>query len=108
MKKVLYDTVDVYCRSILPEILVVVEDTRSIFNSFDCNFSSTSYAASFYEVYMFELYQLMKPYRSERMSIITFHQMQQGIFNYIHFAYNGDTSKQSTMRAAWQKVATRL
>jgi acyl-homoserine lactone acylase PvdQ len=108
MKKVLYDTVDVYCRSILPEILTVVEESRPILNSFDCNFTSTSYAASFYEVFMFELYQLMKPYHSERMSIITFHQMQQGIFNFIHFAYRGDASKQVTMRKAWPNVLTRL
>ena len=57
---------------------------------------------------MFELYQLMKPYHSERMSIITFHQMQQGIFNFIHFAYHGDAPKQNTMRNAWINAITRL
>jgi acyl-homoserine lactone acylase PvdQ len=86
----------------------VVEDARLLLHSFDCNFSTSSYRASLYEVFMFELYQLMKPLKFDKMSLITFHHMQQGLYNYIHSAHRGNVSKQATMRAAWPKVLTRL
>lgn len=86
----MYDTVDVYCRQILPEITAVVNESRSYLDRFDCNFRGDSYIASIYEVFIYELYHLMKPIAFERFSLISAHHMQQGIFNYIHFAYNGD------------------
>jgi acyl-homoserine lactone acylase PvdQ len=57
---------------------------------------------------MFELYHLMKPFHPEKMSLITFHVMQQGIFNYIHFAHRGDVKKQEVMKRAWPIALARL
>jgi hypothetical protein len=57
---------------------------------------------------MYELYHLMKPFSPEKMSLITFHQMQQGIFNYIHFAFRGDSNKKEVMRKAWTRAITHL
>jgi penicillin G amidase len=53
MKKLLYDTVDIYCRRILPEILAVVNEAQPLLATFDCNFSSISFGASLYEVFMY-------------------------------------------------------
>ena len=39
-RKTLLDTVDVYCRQILPEILSVIEDSKSTHQHFDCNFTT--------------------------------------------------------------------
>jgi acyl-homoserine lactone acylase PvdQ len=57
---------------------------------------------------MFELYQLMKPFHPEKMSLITFQYMQQGIYNYVHFAHKGNATKQEVMRTAWPKALARL
>lgn len=97
-KKIILDTVDVYCRQILPEITEVVEESRPFLSNFDCDFTASSTQASIYEVFMFQLYHSMKPFSPEKMGLISFHQMQQGIFNYIHFAFRGDSAKQSIMR----------
>jgi acyl-homoserine lactone acylase PvdQ len=50
----------------------------------------------------------MKPFTPTKISLISFHQMQQGIFNYIHFAFRGDTAKQAVMREAWRKAIAHL
>lgn len=40
MKKVLMDTVDVYCRQILPEITSVIKESQKYLGSFDCDFKA--------------------------------------------------------------------
>jgi acyl-homoserine lactone acylase PvdQ len=42
------------------------------------------------------------------MCLIAFYQMQQGIFNYIHFAFQGDVAKQQILREAWTRALSRL
>jgi len=46
----------------------------------------------------------MKPVNPEKMCVVAWHQMPQGIFNYIHFAFRGDEGKRKTMKNAWNKV----
>jgi hypothetical protein len=46
----------------------------------------------------------MKPAALSKVGLITFHYMQQGIFNYIHRAFRGDDSKREIMRSAWSKA----
>jgi acyl-homoserine lactone acylase PvdQ len=50
----------------------------------------------------------MKPIAFEKFSLISSHQMQQGIFNYIHFAFKGDEKKQQIMRSAWARAIAHL
>jgi penicillin amidase len=47
-KKVLHDTVDVYCRQILHEIVAVVPESQSVFSGFDCDFKGESSQATVY------------------------------------------------------------
>jgi acyl-homoserine lactone acylase PvdQ len=100
----LLDTVDVYCRQILPEILDVLPESRGLLATFDCDLTAESYQASVYEIYLYQLYQLMKPLNPEKMCVVGWHQMPQGIYNYIHFAFRGDESKRKIMKEAWSKV----
>lgn len=46
----------------------------------------------------------MKPLNPEKMCVVGWHQMPQGIYNYIHFAFRGDESKRKIMKEAWSKV----
>ena len=50
----------------------------------------------------------MKPFTPTKVSLIALHQMQQGLFNYIHFAFRGDTTKQAIMRESWNKAVSHL
>ena len=50
----------------------------------------------------------MKPFSPTKMCLISFHQMQQGLYNYVHFAFRGDVAKQQIMREAWKRALSHL
>lgn len=47
-KKMAQSTLDVYCRSILPELMAVSPQAKEKLNGFDCDFTPESYQASLY------------------------------------------------------------
>lgn len=61
-----------------------------------------------YEVFFYELYRIIKPKGLPNISLLSGHHMQQGIFNYIHFAYRGDDNKKETMKRAWSNAIVHL
>lgn len=97
----LYDTVDVYCRQILPEILTISPKAQEALKDFDCNFTSESHQATIYEVFMFELWHLIKPVHNQNFSSLSFHVFQQCIYNAIHDAYKGEMQKRVSIHKAW-------
>jgi acyl-homoserine lactone acylase PvdQ len=50
----------------------------------------------------------MKPIKPAKVALISFHHMQQGMFNYIHFAFRGDLQKQGILRDAWRRALAHL
>lgn len=83
LKNILADTVDTYCRRILPDLKALIPEAEAILGDFDCNFTSSSSAAVAYEVFMFELHQQIKPLRLMGMSTMSLHPVQQQLFNFI-------------------------
>lgn len=63
------DTVDVYCRQILPEIISVVKDSSQYLSSFDCDFKAESTIATIYEVFMYKIHLKMRPFVPEKMGL---------------------------------------
>ncbi len=63
------DTVDVYCRQILPEITTVIKESQKHLANFDCDFKADSTVATIYEVFMYKLHLKMRPFAPEKMGL---------------------------------------
>lgn len=85
----------------------MLSEADAVLHNFDCNFNEHSYMATMYEVFFFELNNLIKPHKTQNFSAMTFYTYQQYIFNYFHEVYQGkhDNSK---MKAAWNNMLVNL
>lgn len=82
-KKMLADTVDSYCRRILPTILTALPQSAAILNNFDCDFTQNSLAAPVYELFYSELHHLIKKTKFEKLSVLSLHNNYQYLYNFI-------------------------
>lgn len=101
------DTVDVYCRQIIPLIKEAIPAADKALKEFDCNFIATSSQAAMYEVFFYNLHHLTKAHKTERMSILSMHPNAQRIFNYIKNSQK-DEEKKVIMRSAWENMEKNL
>lgn len=83
MKEMVLDTVDVYCRQVLPYLNSLFGGVAAPFSLFDCNFTKDSFLASIYEVFFYELHHRIKPHETKQFSILSLHPNAQYLYNYI-------------------------
>jgi len=48
MKKMLADTIDVYCRQIISDLITVLPQSSLIMTTFNCDFNKNSHQATIY------------------------------------------------------------
>jgi hypothetical protein len=93
MKSMVLDTVDVYCKQILPFINDVFGGVVSPFGMFDCNFTKDSFFAAIYEVFFYELHHRIKPHETKNFSVLSLHLNAQYLYNYIKDSKSNEGSK---------------
>lgn len=102
-KKIVTDTVDVYCLQMQSYLKATISEAASELTGFDCDFKASSTQAAMYEVFIYSLHHLIKPHKTEKMSVLTMHPNAQYVFNYIKESVK-DRQKAATLNAAWNKM----
>lgn len=83
MKEMVLDTVDIYCKQVLPYINGAANGFGNPWSLFDCNFTKDSFLAAIYEVFFYELHHRIKPHQTNKFSVLSLHLNTQYLYNYI-------------------------
>ena len=83
MRRMLTDTIDVYCLKTLPLIQESLAGQGQMLEGFDCNFSGSSYQATYYEHFYYELHGLIKKDTLSTFSVLSLHPYVQYIHSFI-------------------------
>jgi acyl-homoserine lactone acylase PvdQ len=106
-KKIVTDTVDVYCIQMQSYLKASIPQASSALEGFDCDFKPESTQATMYENFFYQLHHLAKPHNAEKMSIMSLHSNAQYLFNYIKDAVR-EQEKAEIVRSAWRKMKVAL